>query len=301
MTTGTYNARPDIRVPQTINGMARMASLLSPPFRLACSLQMITEYDDSYWNYFHPQVPILHKHSFNLATCPDLLQLAVRMIGASCSPKSFPLDITHARRSFAEFLAERLRKKLDEVPEQATDLWGASILLHLEIFEKRYSTHAFQERSTACLALNQVIETAIGVIDTIPTSKSNDPDEEWNQWIIKESASRLVFGAFVFNSVNAVVFNHPVIIYYDQLRLLGLPLPNDGLWLTTNSSEFMKRRALPSSDLHPISFRRGLQDLFNGNPVATQYFGHMILMAGLLSKGWLDGQYDSRLRIALNS
>ena len=102
----------------------------------------------------------------------------------------------------------------------------------------------------------------------------------------------------MFNSVNAVVFNRPVVIRYDHLRLLGLPLPNDELWHTTNSS---KRRALPSSDLHPISFWDGLQNLFIGKPVATQYFGHVILMAGLLNKGRLDGQYDSQLRFALNS
>jgi len=52
-----------------------------------------------------------------------------------------------------EFLAKSLRKNLDKVPEQA-DLWVASVFFYLEIFEKRYLIHAFQERFTACLALN---------------------------------------------------------------------------------------------------------------------------------------------------
>ena len=175
MTTDTYNTQPDIRVPQII--INRMGSLLPLPFLLVCGLQMMAKYNVLYWNHFHPQVPILYKHSLKLATWPHLLQLAISIIGAFCCPKSSMPEITQACYLFIEFLAKDLKRKLDKIPEQATDLWVASALLHLEIFEKRYSIYAFQERSTTCLALNQVIEIVTKVIDTIPTPKSNDLDE----------------------------------------------------------------------------------------------------------------------------
>ena len=44
------------------------------------------------------------------------------MIGAFCCPESSSPDVTQARCLFVEFLAKDLRKKLDEVPKQATDL-----------------------------------------------------------------------------------------------------------------------------------------------------------------------------------
>ena len=57
----------------------------------------------------------------------------------------------------------------------------------------------------------------------------------------------------MFNSTNTTIFNYPTIIRYNYLRLGGLPLPNNRLWLIINSSEFIKRRVLPSN-IHPILF-----------------------------------------------
>src|ERR1700729_921521 len=111
MTTNIYNARPDMGIPQI--AINRMASLLPLPFLIIYSPKMMAEYDVLYWNYFHPQVLILYKHSLNLAICLHLLQLVVRMIGVSCYLKNFLLEITQAHRLFAEFLAKDLRKKLD--------------------------------------------------------------------------------------------------------------------------------------------------------------------------------------------
>ena len=104
----------------------------------------------------------------------------------------------------------------------------------------------------------------------------------------------------MFDSINTVAFNHSAIIYYNHLHLQGLLLPNNRLWLTTNSSEFMEKCGLPSN-LHPISFLGGLQTLFNSKPVATQHFGYVILIAGLFNKGRLNSQYNSQLKSALNS
>lgn len=47
------------------------------------SLRMMRVYIESYWCYFHPQLPTLHRPTFAADQVPNLLLLAVIVIGAS--------------------------------------------------------------------------------------------------------------------------------------------------------------------------------------------------------------------------
>jgi hypothetical protein len=69
------------------------------------SLNMMQTYIGSYWIHFHPQLPILHKPTFNATSCPDLLLLSIMCLGASCLEKSYGQELTQATSALANFLA----------------------------------------------------------------------------------------------------------------------------------------------------------------------------------------------------
>ena len=53
------------------------------------SLRMMQRYIGSFWSYFHPQMPILHKPTFAADKTQNLLLIAVMAIGASCLNKIY--------------------------------------------------------------------------------------------------------------------------------------------------------------------------------------------------------------------
>jgi hypothetical protein len=113
------------------------------------SLHMMQTYISSYWRHFHPQLPILHKPTFNASTCPDLLLLAIMCLGASCLEKTYGHEMTQACANLANFMAWHLRWEMfmDADFRPPAKLWIFQGLLLLESFEKMYSTRPLHERA----------------------------------------------------------------------------------------------------------------------------------------------------------
>ncbi|KAF2035263.1 hypothetical protein EK21DRAFT_97005 [Setomelanomma holmii] len=272
------------------------------------SLHMMQTYISSYWVHFHPQLPILHKPTFNASTCPELLLLSIMCLGASCLEKNYGHEVTQACSALSNFLAWHLRWELfmDADFRPPAKLWIFQGLLLLEIFEKMYSTRPLHERAhihhATTLTLMRRGSSLIGrsAMDSPPSIKdgksnslggANTPDEWWNHWITNEATRRAAFAAFVMDSIHATMFGHSAVMVAHEMRL---PLPCDeALWSATSSSEVGRVEAsLHANGVKQMSFLDGLKKTLNGQTVRTNSFGRTILMAGLLSVSWHMNQRD---------
>lgn len=277
------------------------------------SLHMMQTYIGSYWIHFHPQMPILHRPTFNAASCPDLLLMAIMSLGASCLEKSYGLDVTRACSQLSNFLAWHIRWEIfmDADFRPPAKLWIFQALLLLEIFEKMYSTRPLHERAhihhATTITLMRRGSSLIGrsAMDSPPsvkdgksggvngthTSGANTADEWWNHWITNEATRRAAFAAFVMDSIHATMFGHSAVMVAHEMRL---PLPCDeALWSATSSSEVGRVEAsLHANGIKPTTFLDGLKKTLNGQSVRTNSFGRTILMAGLLSVSWHMNQRD---------
>lgn len=271
------------------------------------SLYMMQQYIGAYWVHFHPQLPILHKPTFNASSCPDLLLLCVMCLGASCLDKSYGEEATQSCAQLSNFLAWHLRWEIfmDADFRPPAKLWVFQALLLLEVFEKMYSTRPLHERAhihhATTLTLMRRGSSLIGrsALDSPPShsgssnkgSHINTPDEWWNHWITNEATRRAAFAAFVMDSIHATMFGHSAVMVAHEMRL---PLPCDeALWSATSSSEVGRVEAsLHSNGIKHTTFLDGLKKTLNGQTVRTNSFGRTILMAGLLSVSWHMNQRD---------
>lgn len=270
------------------------------------SLHMMQTYIGSYWIHFHPQLPILHKPTFNAGSCPDLLLLTIMCLGASSLERGHGQEVTQECARLAGFLAWHLRWEIfmDADFRPPAKLWVFQALLLLEIFEKMYSTRPLHERAhihhATTLTLMRRGSSLIGrsAMDSPPSVKDgksggagNTPDEWWNHWITNEATRRAAFAAFVMDSIHATMFGHSAVMVAHEMRL---PLPCDeALWSATSSSEVGRVEAsLHANGIKQTTFLDGLKKTLNGQSVRTNSFGRTILMAGLLSVSWHMNQRD---------
>ncbi|KAF2714237.1 hypothetical protein K504DRAFT_488443 [Pleomassaria siparia CBS 279.74] len=273
------------------------------------SLHMMQTYVSSYWVHFHPQLPILHKPTFNATTCPELLLMSMICLGASCLEKSYGHEITQACSQLSNFLAWHLRWEIfmDADFRPPAKLWVFQALLLLEVFEKMYSTRPLHERAhihhATTLTLMRRGSSLIGrsAMESPPSVKdgksnggasgSHSSDEWWNRWITNEATRRAAFAAFLVDSIHATMFGHSAVMVAHEMRLL-LPC-DEALWSATSSSEVGRLElSIQTNGIKPTTFLDGLKKTLNRQTVRTNSFGRTILMAGLLSVSWHMNQRD---------
>jgi hypothetical protein len=267
--------------------------------------------------HFHPQMPILHKPTFQANNSPPLLLIVIITLGASCLEKTYGYQVTQNGADFSAYLAWHLRWEIfmDADFRPPAKLWVFQALLLLEIFEKMYSTRPLHERAhihhATTLTLMRRGSSLIGrsSMDSPPSgtdshgasrhgsingaahSNQFTADEWWNQWITNEATRRAAFAAFVMDSIHATMFGHSAVMVAHEMRL---PLPCDeALWNATSSAEVGRvEQSLHQNGIKPTTFLDGLKKTLNGQPVRTNSFGRTILMAGLLSVSWHMNQRD---------
>ena len=279
------------------------------------SLIMMKTYIGSYWCHFHSQMPILHKPTFIADEAPNLLLIAVVAIGASCLDKTeHSPKITEKGADLSNFLAYHLRLEIEKEADfrPPAQLWVFQSLLLLEIYEKMYSTRILHERAQIFHGLTPSLmrrgTSLIGrsMLDSPPRMDHNkrdysangaqngavDPVEQyWKHWITSEATLRVAFAAFILDSVHATMFGHTATMVTYELRQ---PLPCDEtLWSATSSAEFRRiQDKNEAAGLKAVVFLEGLKRILSGEPVRTNPFGRMALMAGLLSVTWHMNQRD---------
>lgn len=263
------------------------------------SLGMLQLYLYQYWSQFDPQVPILHKPTFIPDETPNLLLIAMMVLGASSLDRSsLSHQVTNACADLANFLAWHLRWALfrDRGFSPPAELWVFQALLLLETYEKMYSTsrnhheRAHLHHGTTLTLLKR--GPFLAGKSTNNPAKSTKTDQGysdlslwWQNWIIKEGTRRVVLFAFVMDTTHQTFFGHEMVLNIHEMRL---PLPCDECyWTAPSANEIRRLQSLPGANpLKPPPFLDSLQKTLNGKKVQTNIFGRTVLMAGLLNVGW---------------
>lgn len=283
------------------------------------SLQMMKTYIGSYWDHFHPQLPILHQPTFSADRTQNLLLLAVIAVGASCLDRRHSSTITKAGQDLSDFLAWHLRMEIfkDKDFTPPAKLWVFQALLLLEVYEKMYSTRVLHERAHihhgATLTLMRRGSSLMGrsALDSPPTvrdgkpgvvlangqpaSTASTPDQWWNHWITNEATRRVCFAAFIIDSIHATMFGHAATLVGHEMKM-QLPC-DESAWSAPNSAEVNRIESnFRMNGIKPISFFEGLKLTLNNKTIRTTAFGRTALMAGLLSVSWHMNQKDVQVR-----
>ncbi|KAK7734977.1 hypothetical protein SLS53_007754 [Cytospora paraplurivora] len=277
------------------------------------SRKMMQAYIGSYWVHFSDQIPILHKPTFSPERTPTLLLISIISIGAACLDKAYGQRVTVAGAELSNFLAWHLRWEtfMDSSFRPPAKLWVFQTLIHLELYEKMYSTRELHERAhihhATTITLMRRGRSLIGksALDSPPNPRDDSngsrqsstsgvahtPDEWWNHWITNEATRRAAFAAFIIDSIHSTMFGHSTVMVAHEMRL---PLPCDEkLWKAQSGAEVGRIEAnLMSNGIKSIPFLEGLKRTLSSQEVQTNSFGRMILMAGLLNVSWHMNQRD---------
>ncbi|KAL4959690.1 Zn(II)2Cys6 transcription factor [Aspergillus stella-maris] len=197
-------------------------------------------YIDVYFSHFHYQWPMLHCRSFRLSNEPQILFLAVVMIG---------LWVTG--ESSAQARAESMHEKLVTLLENQMNIWQKStpfenkewpfttyqtIILNVIFAMTRHNTPPDLEKRCRSLLLAVTITCVRGGLFKYPLMRSQiEPtDSVLFTWTYMEEIKRLALTIFKLN----LHFNTGVLTLSD----LEFPPPDNGyLWDAPDSKEFYRR------------------------------------------------------------
>ena len=256
------------------------------------SFKLMNAYIASYWRSYHEQMPILHKPTFCADETPELLLLAIIMIGAAHVPTNMGEYIKDNAHHFATFVAWHLRWHIfmhDDFHPPAK-LWVFQALILLEVFEKMKATRFLHERANLHNATTiNLIRRGTALVDAsaVPNmaGEGMTPQEWWDRWVTCEATRRAAFAAFLIDASHGSMFGHSFVMVAHEIQL---PLPcDDALWSATSPSEVGRVEAsLYTNDVRPLTFLHGLKRVLGGKKVRTNAFGRMVLLAGLQSVSW---------------
>lgn len=255
---------------------------------------------------------IVHSPTFSPNKTPNLLLIAIMILGSTCSIKSDDDAGAKPTTEFSTVLAWYLRWEIfASIHIQSDNLWVFQALLLLETYEKTYSSRTCHERAhihhatTITLMRRGSFLVGRSPLDSPPSYQENLSESEsmarslaeswWDEWIRREATRRVAFAAFMIDSTHAAMFGHSMIMATHEMRLV---LPCDEvLWSATSVHEVqMIETTLRSNGIKPLSFLEGLQKTLNGQEIYTNAFGRSILLSGLLSVSWHINQRDLQLK-----
>jgi hypothetical protein len=254
--------------------------------------RLMNTYIATYWHSYHDQMPILHKPTFVANDTPELLLLAVVMIGASHIPSTMGEYIKGNAHHLATFIAWHIRWHIfmhDHFHPPAK-LWVFQALVLLEVFEKLKTTRFLHERANLHIATTINLfrrGTALRDTSSLPDMNNGGLSQKdwWRRWIEAESTRRAAFAAFLLDATHGSMFGHAIVMIPHEVLL---PLPcDDALWSASSAEEVGRIEAsLYTNNVRPLTFLQGLKRMLNNRKVRTNAFGRMVLLAGLQSVSW---------------
>ncbi|CDK27128.1 unnamed protein product [Kuraishia capsulata CBS 1993] len=292
----TANYQSDVDETLIVSMLGYIPSLQNHP---DFEIPKIKYFLELYWLMYHSQYPILHRPSFSTFQVHPLLLLSMVMIGASFSKSSNSSDNFNlvAPDELADMIADPLRWLIFSCEEAkpACKSWVIQSLLILETYEITKTSRTLHER--ACIyngAKIQLLRRSPILGGDPSKDVSSDPSHSntlWRTWIESESMKRVAWMSFYVDTMNAVVYGHPVNVHAYQINL-SLPCP-DEFWDYDN----VDRNEAPNSVVQMPLFSEALKRLLQKETVQTGIFGRKILLAGLLNLTLQAREKDSQLSI----
>lgn len=256
----------------------------------------------TYWNFFHPRFPMLHRPSFDSTNSPSLLLLSMIIIGSKlfmCVDNITCPDDKKLKQPklLADIISEPLRWLLFASPffQPPVEVWIIQSLLMLEFYEKHCSSRKLHERAhlhhgTTIQLLRR--SPTLGGASTKDTN--NEETDNWYKWIEIESMKRATFMCFYMDAIDAICLGHQMFIYSHQIQMT-MPV-EDSVW-ESNFGQFNNNF---KNAERPRQFLIVLRDIMNGKPTKTNSFGKKILLAGLSAILFQIQQRDLQLFFGLD-
>lgn len=257
----------------------------------------------TYWNFFHPRFPMLHRPTFNASLAPDLLILSMVILGSklfmcvdniTCSDKERLLE----PKRLADTITEPLRWLLFSSPQfqPPAEVWIIQSLLMLEFYEKHCTNRKLHERGHLHHGTTIQLLRRSPTLGGSPTkdNSNNDNSDNWYKWIEIESLKRATFMCFYMDATDAINFGHQMLIYAHQIQMT-MPV-EDAIWESKFSTFQIMYKQFPKSQ----QFLLVLKNLMNGKPMKTNSFGKKILLAGLSAILFQIQQRDIQLCFGLD-
>ncbi|KAG7799496.1 hypothetical protein KL944_004094 [Ogataea haglerorum] len=254
----------------------------------------------TYWKYFHPRFPILHKPTFVASQTPPSLLLSMFIIGARLSTifdDLYSPDHIEDPQSFADLIANPLRWHIFSSPdfEPPATIWTIQSLLLLEFYEKNCSSRKMHERAHLHHG------TTIQLLRRLPTlggtpQKLGQPEDvsNWHSWIEVESLKRATYMCFYMDTIDAIMYGHEVLIYAHQVQLT-MPV-EDEVW----DADLRNFKQVIKQAKKPQRFLLVLKNLLNGVSTRTNAFGKKVLVSGLSAVMFQIQQRDLQLAFGLD-
>lgn len=262
----------------------------------------------TYWNFFHPRFPMLHRPTFKSVEAPILLLAAMIVLGS----KLFMCvdNITCPEESsikqpnvLSDTISEPLRWLLFASPffQPPAEVWIIQSLLMLEFYEKHCTSRKLHERShlhhgttIQLLRRSPTLGGASTKYNNEANSNGNEDIENWYKWIEIESMKRATFMCFYMDAIDAICMGHQMFIYSHQIQMT-MPV-EDVIW-ESSFNKFNKNFKLFK---RPKQFLLVLKNIMNGKSTKTNSFGKKILLAGLSAILFQIQQRDLQLFFGLD-
>ncbi|KAE9378029.1 hypothetical protein N431DRAFT_171451 [Stipitochalara longipes BDJ] len=262
-----------------------MSSLGSQP--------QLDAYVSSYWKYFHPLFPIIHRPTFD-RTGDNLLRLAMAAIGTQYH------DSYEARTKGSE-LNEACRKGIDLCLNWSTNTMQAILLTEFYTrfrgrktvvrlsrhFEELYSRllNDFDHGTAQTIQNFGDTTSADALIDRFGSqvqaeAQSNlDEHSSWRQWLNDETRRRLLSACFMFDVHQAMYHQQPRFkAPADESKIFVCLPAQDHVWNARNASEWMQ-----FDDHHTQPLRLVEQDLSTRAIFNTSSFTQSLMICWLAS------------------
>ncbi|ODV85873.1 hypothetical protein CANARDRAFT_185399, partial [[Candida] arabinofermentans NRRL YB-2248] len=261
----------------------------------------------TYWKFFHPRFPILHKPTFKAIDAPPLLLLAMIILGCKLSQcvdeiSSSINEKMNNPSSLALEIATPLRWLLFSSPDfqPPATIYIIQSLLILEFYEKNCSTRQLHERAHlhhgTTIQLLRRLPTLGGTPQKANNGWTSESAKNWYNWIEFESLKRATFMCFYMDAIDGISFGHQMLIYAHQIQMT-MPV-EDEMW-ESNLLQF-NSRLKKNFKRKPQPYLIALKNILNGQTERTNSLGKKVLVAGLCTLMFQIQQYDIQKSFGLD-
>ncbi|KAJ5690578.1 hypothetical protein N7462_004970 [Penicillium macrosclerotiorum] len=267
-------------------------------------LLALNRYLSTYFNLYHPHLPFLHQQSFNPASAPTPLLLAVLSIGALYT---FERDHAFMLHVGSKVLVNQFLQHKENFDSRKCPLWLMQSTLLNMVFESWSGDPKGLEWTCSIKSLLANMVAGNRYQLKVRTEARQSPQPSREEWIEDESCRRTYFAVYIFFGMLTLTFNHTPAMSFDEFDNLELP-SSESLWNLDATDEESWRRSVASAST--MTVREAHDFLFQGEQTRYSAFATRVLINALFLQVWnhkrsfealQDVVTEYKLRLALET
>jgi hypothetical protein len=240
---------------------------------ICLSLKTKQHYVESYWKYFHPMFPVLHKPTYQAQTPCPLLSAAVMSIGAQYTDEQFA-------KGDSRILHEKcleLITKYKAVLRSTARIDYMQALFLVEMFSHFKAKRATSQLSEIFVETYNELWKQHGVtprshLQTLATIQPHTSEEairqQWTEWIRLHSIERLLTACYILEAQQALLLARPNSTHASFGLELYIPA-SAALWevsIHTKWGQLIRGVAAPLTDVY-----QSLDNMSHNSNHVTRY------------------------------